>query len=75
MSLSGEVALFGGSFNPPHMGHVWATASVLASEAVDHLLLVPTHTHAFGKPLAPFAARVAMCQSVAKLMRVSGRPI
>ena len=67
MSLSGEVALFGGSFNPPHMGHVFGVASVLAGEPVDHLLLVPTHTHAFGKPLAPFAARVAMCQSVADL--------
>ncbi|RMG19598.1 MAG: nicotinate-nicotinamide nucleotide adenylyltransferase [Deltaproteobacteria bacterium] len=67
MTLSGEVALFGGSFNPPHIGHVWAAASVLAVESVDHLLFVPTHTHAFGKPLAPFAARVAMCRAVAEL--------
>jgi nicotinate-nucleotide adenylyltransferase len=62
-----EVALFGGSFNPPHMGHVYVIAHVLATEGVDELWLVPTHTHAFGKALAPFPTRLGMCRMVAEL--------
>ncbi len=56
------VAVFGGSFNPPHMAHVLAVATVLATEDVDALLVVPTFRHPFGKPLAPYDDRVAMCE-------------
>ena len=54
-----EVALFGGSFDPPHVGHVFAVAYVL-STGFDRALVVPTLSHAFGKPLAPFEHRLAM---------------
>ncbi len=64
---SREVALFGGSFNPPHIGHVYVIAHVLATQPVDELWLVPTHTHAFGKELAPFEARLDMCRKVAAI--------
>jgi nicotinate-nucleotide adenylyltransferase len=57
-----RVAVFGGSFNPPHVGHVLACAFVLATQDVDRLLVVPTYRHPFAKPLAPFADRVAMCE-------------
>lgn len=57
-----NVAVFGGSFNPPHVAHVLACALVLAVEPVDRVLVVPTFQHPFGKPLAPFAERVAMCE-------------
>jgi nicotinate-nucleotide adenylyltransferase len=57
-----RVAVFGGSFNPPHVGHVLACALVLSTEDVDRLLVVPTYLHPFAKPLAPFADRVAMCE-------------
>ena len=33
-----EVALFGGSFDPPHVGHLLAAAYVLATEPVDELI-------------------------------------
>jgi nicotinate-nucleotide adenylyltransferase len=56
------VALFGGSFNPPHLAHQMACLVVLETEAVDQLWMVPTYRHAFGKPLAPFDDRVAMCR-------------
>ena len=60
-----EVALFGGAFDPPHLGHVWVTATVLATEPVDQVWLVPTHTHAFGKDMVSFEARAEMCRAVA----------
>lgn len=62
-----EIALFGGSFNPPHLGHLFVITQVLATEPVDELWLLPTHTHAFGKDLAPFPLRLAMCRAVCEL--------
>jgi nicotinate-nucleotide adenylyltransferase len=57
-----NVAVFGGSFNPPHIGHVLAIAYVLATSEVDRLVVVPASKHPFGKPLAPFEERVRMCE-------------
>jgi nicotinate-nucleotide adenylyltransferase len=56
-----KVAVFGGSFNPPHVAHVLACALVLAVEDVERVLVVPTFRHPFAKPLAPYEDRVAMC--------------
>jgi len=57
-----RVAVFGGSFNPPHVGHVLAVAYVLSVHDVERLVLVPAYRHPFGKPLAPFDDRVRMCE-------------
>lgn len=56
------VAFFGGSFNPPHIGHVLAVAYLLATQAVDEVLVVPCYRHPFAKKLAPFEHRFAMCE-------------
>jgi nicotinate-nucleotide adenylyltransferase len=56
-----SVAVFGGSFNPPHVAHVLACTLVLTTEDVDRILVVPAFRHPFAKPLAPFEDRVAMC--------------
>lgn len=57
-----DVAVFGGSFNPPHVAHLLACALVLATEGVDRLIVVPTYRHPFAKALAPYEDRVAMCR-------------
>jgi nicotinate-nucleotide adenylyltransferase len=57
-----RVAVFGGSFNPPHIGHVLACALIRAVEEVDRVLVVPTFLHPFAKPLAPFEDRATMCE-------------
>ncbi len=62
-----RVAVFGGSFNPPHMGHVYVVAHVLATEPIDEVWMVPTCKHPFGKKLAPYEARYLMCGMVADL--------
>lgn len=56
-------ALFGGSFNPPHVGHVLATTYVMSVFPVAGVLVVPVYQHVFGKDLAPFADRLAMCEA------------
>ena|SRR5437762_5995737 len=60
-----RVALFGGSFNPPHVAHQLAALYVLETAAVDELWFVPAYEHAFGKPLAAFDDRLAMCELAA----------
>ncbi len=56
------VAVFGGSFNPPHVAHVLAVAYVVSTHAPDRVLVLPTYQHPFAKALAPFEDRVAMCE-------------
>jgi nicotinate-nucleotide adenylyltransferase len=60
-----RVAIFGGSFNPPHLAHQMAALYVLETAAVDELWIVPAFQHPFGKTLAPFADRLAMCERAA----------
>lgn len=61
-SLQHRVALFGGSFNPPHVCHTLATLWVLQTQRVDRVWWIPTYQHAFDKALTPFEDRVAMCE-------------
>jgi len=61
-----EIAIFGGSFDPPHLGHLLAAAFVLATEPVDELWFVPVFQHPFGKPLVgSYEHRLALCEKVA----------
>ena len=57
-----RVALFGGSFNPPHVAHQLVALYVLETQPVDELWFVPTYAHPFGKPLADYDHRIAMCE-------------
>jgi nicotinate-nucleotide adenylyltransferase len=61
-----HIALFGGSFNPPHVGHMMAAYYVVATRPVDKLWLMPAYRHPFGKRLAPFDDRVKMCELAAQ---------
>ena len=61
-----EIALFGGSFDPPHVGHLLAASYVLATEPLDELWLVPVERHPFAKPLvASYDHRVELCERLA----------
>lgn len=57
-----EWAVFGGSFDPPHVAHVLAAAYVLAAHGVARVLVTPTAAHAFGKRLTSFEHRLRMCE-------------
>jgi nicotinate-nucleotide adenylyltransferase len=60
-----DVAVYGGSFNPPHIGHAMVAAWLLWTGRVDAVWLVPAFAHAFDKELRPFALRIAMAESMA----------
>lgn len=57
-----RVALFGGSFNPPHVAHQLVALYVLETQPIDELWFLPVYEHVFGKHLVPFEDRVAMCE-------------
>ncbi|MCH2108152.1 MAG: nicotinate-nicotinamide nucleotide adenylyltransferase [Polyangiaceae bacterium] len=63
-SLSGlRVAVFGGSFDPPHRGHVVAVERLLEMETIDRVLVVPVFEHALSKRCSPFSQRLRMCEA------------
>ncbi|HEY4107171.1 MAG TPA: nicotinate-nicotinamide nucleotide adenylyltransferase, partial [Polyangiaceae bacterium] len=56
------VAIYGGSFDPPHISHVLAVVYALKVGGFDEVVVVPVFAHAFGKPLNPFEERVRLCE-------------
>lgn len=65
-----RIAIYGGSFDPPHLGHILSVAWVLSAADVDAVWIVPTWKHAFNKAHgAPFEERMAMCRLSFALFR------
>jgi len=58
-----HIALFGGSFDPPHLGHVLAACYARAVGMVDEVWVLPVARHAWGKPLSPWAQRWELCHA------------
>ncbi|MEM9187661.1 MAG: nicotinate (nicotinamide) nucleotide adenylyltransferase [Myxococcota bacterium] len=57
------IAVYGGSFDPPHIAHTMVAAYILGTIPVDRILVVPTFTHPLEKVGAvPFAQRFRMCE-------------
>lgn len=57
-----DVAIYGGSFDPPHMGHVLSVTWALSAGRVERVWVIPTWKHPFGKSFAAsFEHRAAMC--------------
>ena len=64
--LSGYTLVYGGSFNPPHMGHQLACLYGLEALGAEALWVVPVYEHPFGKELVSFEHRVRMCELMVK---------
>jgi nicotinate-nucleotide adenylyltransferase len=57
-----NVAIYGGSFDPPHVAHLFTASYVLETGGFDSVLVVPVFEHAFDKAPSSFEHRVAMCR-------------
>lgn len=67
----GDIGILGGTFNPPHVGHLVCAREALDQLGLDRVLLVPVHTPPHKEALddpGP-AARVEMCR-----LAVAGDP-
>jgi len=62
--------MYGGSFDPPHLGHILSATWALSATDIDAVWIVPTWKHAFSKPHgASFEERLLMCELAFALLR------
>ena len=60
-------AIFGGSFDPPHSGHLDIIKQTLASLDVDKVIVVPAFLNPFkSKSYAPASLRLKWLQTMTK---------
>lgn len=56
-----NITLFGGSFNPPHLGHLIVIEQAFELiKNIDELWILPAYRHTFQKDLVPSQHRLAM---------------
>jgi len=56
-----KTLIFGGSFNPPHWGHVFAVCKATSLGEFDNILVIPAYQHPYDKPLEKYSRRIEMC--------------
>jgi len=59
-----RIALYGGSFNPPHICHLLTVTYALECNFCDEVWLIPVLHHPFNKQSAPYEVRHALCEAL-----------
>jgi nicotinate-nucleotide adenylyltransferase len=57
-----RIALFGGSFDPPHLGHVLAALWARSVGLADEVWVLPVWNHPYAKRLSPWEQRLELCR-------------
>lgn len=57
-----KIILFGGAFDPPHLGHQFIVKNILDLKLADEVWYVPAKTHPFAKKLTVDEHRLAMLE-------------
>lgn len=57
-----NLVMYGGSFNPPHYGHLFSLCYAASLRNIDKILVIPCFTHPYGKELEGYKHRVKMCK-------------
>ncbi|HNT27588.1 MAG TPA: nicotinate-nicotinamide nucleotide adenylyltransferase [bacterium] len=68
-----KIALLGGKFDPPHLGHQLTIFLCLAKFGMDKVWLLPSAAHPFGHTMSPLALRLKMCRLLALPWRGTGK--
>jgi len=62
-----SVAIFGGSFDPPHLAHQEIVTEAIKSLDIEKLLIIPAYLNPFkSSSLAPASKRLEWCQTLFK---------
>ncbi len=61
-----HLAVFGGSFDPPHLGHFEAIQGLFTAPGVECVMIVPSATPPLKQTLTPFEHRFAMTKCLAE---------
>ncbi len=67
--MSGQktnTAVFGGKFDPPHLGHQLSIFLALEKYCFDEVWIIPSFSHPFGFHPGDFDKRLEMCRIMAK---------
>ncbi|MBP9690812.1 nicotinate (nicotinamide) nucleotide adenylyltransferase [Candidatus Woesebacteria bacterium] len=59
-----KIGILGGTFDPPHLGHLIAATQIKERLMLDEMWLMPVSSHAFDKKLSPPEIRFAMTKRV-----------
>lgn len=59
-----RIALYGGSFNPPHVGHAMVASWIVWTGQADAVWWAPSFSHPFAKDLVPFDVRVGLLRTM-----------
>lgn len=60
-----KIAVLGGGFNPPHLGHLMICEEILAFTKTREVWLMPYYAHPWDKPAISFFHRYKMCKLMA----------
>ncbi len=64
-----QIALFGGTFDPPHRGHQYIAQQLIKQHKADAVWFVPVKNHPFHRPMSPAEHRLAMLKEVVTELR------
>lgn len=62
MHESVDILIFGGAFDPPHVGHTTVVEEVITTNQAEQVVVMPVGQHPFAKQLSPAKHRLAMVQ-------------
>ena len=62
--MAGKLGLFGGTFDPPHMGHLVLARSLAEAAGLDRVIVLPSRQppHKLGRTISPADHRLRMVQ-------------
>ena len=61
-----NTAIFGGKFDPPHLGHQLSIFLALEKYCFDEVWVIPSFSHPFGFHPSDFKKRLEMCRIMAR---------
>ena len=64
-----KICLFGGTFDPPHIGHLLISQAICEVEEFDKILFIPAYNPPHKKDISPIDHRVEMVK-----LSISGNP-